>query len=167
MDKRKIGVTIVIITLLLGVVLINLITDSSTIAKEKGCFENRECSSISYTLSASHLGIGILFALISLGIYLIIFGRTEERLLQQLEQQKQQLSREDKLKIVAMLLSENEKKVFNTILEHEGITQNTLRIKTDLSKATVSQILADFEKKNIIKKESKGKTYSLFLKADF
>jgi len=167
MDKRKIGVTLVVITLLLGIVLVNLITDSSTIAKEKGCFQNNECSSISYTLSASHLGIGILFALLSLGIYLVIFGRTEERLLQQLEQQNQQLSREDKLKIVALLLSENEKKVFNTILEHEGITQNTLRIKTDLSKATVSQILADFEKKNIIKKESKGKTYSIFLKADF
>ena len=98
---------------------------------------------------------------------MLIFGRTEERLLQQLEQQKQQLSREDKLKIVALLLSENEKKIFNLILEHEGITQNTLRIKTDLSKATVSQILADFEKKNIIKKESKGKTYAVFLKVNF
>ena len=167
MDKRKIGVTVVVISLMLGIVLINLITDSSTIAKEKGCFQNNECGAIAYTLSASHLTIGILFALLSLGVYLIIFGRTEERLLRQLEQQKQQISREDKLKIVALLLSENEKKVFNTLLEHEGIAQNTLRIKTDLSKATVSQILADFEKKNIIKKESKGKTYTIFLKADF
>ncbi len=167
MDKRKIGGTIVVITLLLGIVLINLVADSSTIAKEKGCFQSKECSSLSYTLSASHLGIGILFALLSLGIYLVIFGKTEEKLLQQLEQQKQSLTREEKLKIVALLLSENEKKVFNTVLEHEGITQNMIRIKTDLSKATISQILADFEKKNIIKKESKGKTYAVFLKANF
>lgn len=167
MDKRKIGVAIVVIALILGAVLVNLITDSSNLAEEKSCFQDNECSAISYTLSASHLGIGIIFALAALGLYLIIFSRTEERLLRQLEQQKQQLSREDKLKIVALLLSENEKKIFSTILENEGITQNMLRIKTDLSKATVSQILADFERKSIIKKESKGKTYALFLKADF
>ena len=52
-------------------------------------------------------------------------------------------------------------------MEQEGILQNALRIKTALSKATVSQILADFEKKNIIAKEPKGKTYAVYLKNVF
>ncbi|GEM_PF-5431224 len=69
MDKRKIGVTIVVIALILGAVLVNLITDSSNLAEEKSCFQDNECSTISYTLSASHLGIGIIFALAALGLY--------------------------------------------------------------------------------------------------
>lgn len=167
MDKRKIGVVLLVLSLLLAFPVLTLIGDSKQVAQEEGCFQNEECNVVTYVLNMSHLGIGFLFSLISLAFYLIFFGKTEELLLRQLQHQKEQLTKEEKLKIVALLLSENEKKVFNTILLQEGITQNTLRIKTDLSKATVSQILADFERKHIIKKESKGKTYSIFLKADF
>ena len=167
MDKRKIGITITILSLLLGVAVINLIGDSKQLAKDEGCFKTNECNSLTYALNMSHLGIGLLFAFFSLGMYLIFFGRTEEALLRQLEQQKTTLSKEDKLKLISTLLSANERKLFETILQHEGITQNTLRIKTELSKATVSQILSDFERKDIIRRELKGKTYSVYLKNVF
>ncbi len=87
--------------------------------------------------------------------------------MEQLEQQREDLTREEKLKIVAMLLSENEKKVLHTIVDNEGITQNTLRIRTSLSKALLSKILSDFEKKSIIVREAKGKTYAVYLKSHF
>ena len=167
MDKRKIGGTILVLSLLLGFAVVFLINDSQQSGTEKGCFQNQECSIITATLTTSHLGIGLLFAFFSLGIYLIFFGRTEEALLRQLQEQKEHLTREDKLKIISLLLSDNERKVFETILQQEGITQNTLRIKTDLSKAAVSQILADFEKKQLIKREAKGKTYAIYLRNVF
>ena len=97
----------------------------------------------------------------------MIFGRTEERLLQQLEQQREHLTREEKLRILALLLSENEQKVFQTVVENEGITQNTLRIKTDLSKAMLSKILSDFERKKIVVREARGKTYAVYVKPSF
>lgn len=168
MDKRKIGFTILILSLVLGAIFINLIGDSQKEAKEAGCFDNsEECKNINYTLSISHLSIGLLFALLSLGIYLIIFGRTEEELIKQLKEQKAQLTKEQKLNVIRILLSENEKKIFDTVNEHEGITQSTLKIKTNLSKATVSQILSDFEKKDLIVRVVKGKTYSIHLKRVF
>lgn len=45
----------------------------------------------------------------------------------------------------------------------EGIEQNTLCLRTGLSKSKVSLVLGAFEKKNIIRREVKGKTYSIFL----
>lgn len=167
MEKRKIGVTIIVVSLLLGIVLLNLIWHGRQTADDEGCFQNAECNALAYTLNTSHLGIGFLFALLSLGIYLIIFGRAEESLLQQLHEQKQHLNREEKLKIVTMLLSENEKRVFDTLLKEEGITQNTLCIKTNLSKGALSQILTDFERKDIIVRQPKGKTYAVYLKGSF
>ena len=64
-------------------------------------------------------------------------------------------------------MDDNERKVLKAIKEQEGITQSTLKFRTDLSKAKVSQILTDFEKKHLIKRESKGKTYSVYLTENF
>ena len=167
MEKQKIGIIILIVSLLFGIVVFNLIKNSKEAAREDGCFQNAECNTIATVLSFSHLGIGLLFALFSLGAYLIIFTRTEETLLKQLQEQKERLTKEEKLRIINILLSPNEQKVFQTIIDHEGIMQNTLRIKTNLSKATVSQILTDIEKKDVITNEPQGKTYALYLKNFF
>jgi uncharacterized membrane protein len=59
------------------------------------------------------------------------------------------------------------KKVIKAIKDKDGITQSTLRYRTDLSKAKISQILTDFEKKHLVKREEKGKTYSVYLAENF
>ena len=64
-------------------------------------------------------------------------------------------------------LDENEKKILKAIHEQYGIEQNTLVLRTDLSKSKVSLVLSDFEKKNLIKRVKKGKTYQIFLKKKF
>ena len=53
------------------------------------------------------------------------------------------------------------------VKDQEGITQSTLKFRTDLSKSKVSQILTDFEKKHLIKREIQGKTYSVYLAKKF
>jgi len=167
MEKQKIGVAILIVSLLLSIAVFNLVKENRETAAKEGCFQNARCNTLATTLGFSHLGIGLLFALIALGIYLIVFTRTEETLLRQLQEQREHLTKEEKLRIITLLLSPNEQKVFKTIMESEGIMQNMLRVKTNLSKATISQILADFERKNIILKEHRGKTYAVFLKNVF
>ena len=62
-----------------------------------------------------------------------------------------------------LAMDENEIKVLKAIKEQEGITQSTLKFRTDLSKAKVSQILTHFEKKHLVKRELKGKTYAVYL----
>lgn len=73
----------------------------------------------------------------------------------------------DKFSLLLRPLDENERKVLIAIKGQKGITQSTLRYRADLSKAKVSQILADFEKKNLIERKAKGKTYSVFLSENF
>lgn len=73
----------------------------------------------------------------------------------------------DKFSLLLRPLDDNERKVLIAIKEQGGITQSTLRYRADLSKAKVSQILTDFEKKNLIERKAKGKTYSVFLAENF
>ena len=95
----------------------------------------------------------------------MVFTKTEETLLKQLQEQKENLTKGEKLKIIRMLLDPYEQKVFDAVLEQDGITQQTLRYRTDLTKSKISEILSRFERKNIIIREKKGKTYSIYLKA--
>lgn len=163
MDNKNIGLTVIILSILIFIILINFIGRIDSGASKDGCYENKECKSLGTVLNYSHLGIGIIFALFSLGIYLIFFGRSEQALLEKLEKEKDNLLKEDKLKIISMMLDKNEQKIFDVVREHEGITQNMIRFKTDLSKAAVSQILSNFEKKNLVRREPNGKTYSVYL----
>ena len=64
-------------------------------------------------------------------------------------------------------LDNYEKKVMNAVKEQEGITQNTLRIRTDMSKAKLSYVLQDLEKRGLIKRIKKGKTLAVFFKENF
>ena len=73
----------------------------------------------------------------------------------------------NKFSLLLRPLDDSQKKVLMAIKEQEGITQSTLRFRTDLSKSKVSQILTDFEKKNLIERKAKGKTYSVFLAENF
>ncbi len=70
---------------------------------------------------------------------------------------------DEKFSLLLRPLDDNERKVLTAIKEQEGITQSTLRYRADLSKSKVSQILTDFEKKRLIERKAKGKTYSVFL----
>lgn len=166
MDNKKIGLTVIILSILLFLILFNYIGKVENSASQTGCYENKECKNFGATLNYSHLGVGIIFALLSLGIYLIFFNKNEQALLDKLEKEKDNFVREDKLKIISMMLDQNEQKIFDVIKEKEGITQSMIRLKTDLSKATVSQILSSFERKNLIRREPNGKTYSVFLIKD-
>lgn len=58
----------------------------------------------------------------------------------------------------------DQKRVLKILYEHDGIWQSTLRIKSGMSKAKLSQVLQELENRGHIKKEKKGKTFEVFLK---
>ena len=115
----------------------------------------------------SHIAIGFVSFIFALGFYLLFFNKGEEAILKRLEQEKNTKLQEDKFNVVLKIMDDNEKNVINAVKEQDGITQTTLRYRTDLSKAKISQILTDFEKKNIIRRIQKGKTYSVHLIQNF
>tara|TARA_Y100000310_G_scaffold343027_1_gene448805 strand:+ start:2988 stop:3491 length:504 start_codon:yes stop_codon:yes gene_type:complete len=164
MDQKKLGVVILVLSFVVGAVLMNLISRTTDSSNEAGCFQNEECTAASYALNASHFGIGIIFALFSLAFYLLMFSKSDSFWLQKLERQKEELTHEEKWKIIEMMLDENELKVIKAVKEQNGITQFTLRLRTDLSKAKLSEILSRFEKKGLVERHAKGKTLAVYLK---
>lgn len=65
--------------------------------------------------------------------------------------------------ILRKALSDDEKKILDEIKRSGEITQDSLRFRLDWSKAKVSTILTNLDKRNLIQKERVGKTYKLYL----
>ena len=164
MDNKRVGTLIIIFAVLLGALLFTIIKDLQSQEELLLCNPSADCVTISKKLDLTHFATGIITAILTLGIYLIFFNKSEQTLLKHLQEQKSKQTEEDKISLITKVLDKNEVKVLKAIKEQEGITQYTLRLRTDLSKAKVSQILSSFEKKGIIVREKKGKSMSVHLK---
>jgi len=170
-NSRKLGIILIIISVMAGVLFYTLTQNYYEHGKEMGCYlPQNECKEVQSSITLTHIAFGVVAFLLSLGFYMLVFHRTEEDVLKKLEaKEKQNVEdriKQEKLNIILSLLSEEEQKVLKSIKEQDGITQSTLRIRTGLSKTKLSQILIDFEKKNLIKREESGKTLSIHLKKD-
>ena len=86
--------------------------------------------------------------------------------MQRLEKDTQQKLQEERFFLLMKGLDEFEKKVVRAVREQQGITQNTLRLRVDFSKAKLSQVLAMLEKKGLMKREKKGKTLEVWWKGE-
>ncbi|MEK6904130.1 MAG: winged helix-turn-helix transcriptional regulator [Nanoarchaeota archaeon] len=162
MNNKKIGGLLVVFSLVLGGFLFTQISGTTSRYTEM-CTPNQQCVQLGSALNWSHFAVGIIFSILSLGAYMIFFGRTEDILIERFEKDTLAKKEEEKFGLISKALDENEIKIIRTIRENPGITQNTLKIKTDLSKAKVSHVLSDFERKKLVYRQPKGKTYSVFL----
>ena len=50
------------------------------------------------------------------------------------------------------------------VKEQDGITQNTLKLRANMSKAKLSYILQELERRGLVKRIRKGKTLEVHLK---
>lgn len=139
----------------------------SSTSKELNCFPTEECSYIESSFSISHGAIGIISFILSLGVYLLLFSKSEEVILERLEQEKKSNLGKEKFDILLKAMDENEQKVIRAIKDQDGITQSTLTIRTGLSRSKISEVIKGFESKNLIKRKNKGKTFSIYLTERF
>lgn len=167
MNNKNIGIVFLVISVIIIIILINLMSNLNTEAKDLGCFNNEECLKIESTLNITHIAFGVIGFILALGFYLIFFSKTEEGILKQLKENKESSLKEEKFNLILKGLDTYEKKVMKAVKEQEGITQNTLRIRTDMSKAKLSYVLQDLEKRELIKRVKKGKTLAVYLKDNF
>ncbi|MBL7055981.1 MarR family transcriptional regulator [Candidatus Woesearchaeota archaeon] len=191
METKKLGFLIMGMTIALGAMMFGYVNNLDTQGQSLNCNPTQECQQINSSLGISHMAIGILAFIFSLGFYLLFFNKNEKEILEKygignfntqqnnnLETTNNQNSinnninpnngnnlnaNDEKFSLLLRPLDDNERKVLTAIKEQEGITQSTLRYRADLSKSKVSQILTDFEKKRLIERKAKGKTYSVFL----
>ncbi|MFH1839795.1 MAG: hypothetical protein ABH849_01460 [Nanoarchaeota archaeon] len=168
MDNKKLGTILIVVCIALGFLIFNFNNQLNDQAEAScSCSEMEDggfCPHEETTPWFTYLGIILLAGLVALGIYLIFFEKSQKEIVSTLEKQKEDLNQEEKFNILLMGLDSYEKKVIKAIKEQDGITQQTLRLRTDLHKSKLSIVLEGLEKKGLIARKEKGKTKQVFLK---
>lgn len=182
METKKLGFLVMGLSIILGFAMFSYMGQLNAQGQQMQCNPTQECRQVSSMLGVSHVAVGFLSFIFALGFYLLFFNRSEKEILANsgLLQKNAAMQNEnsdgialnsnenaenniDKFGLLLRPLDESQKKILISIKEQQGITQSTLRFRANLSKAKVSQILTDFERKNLIERKSKGKTYQVFL----
>ncbi len=65
--------------------------------------------------------------------------------------------------ILKKALTDDEVAIVDMVKDTPGVTQDSLRFRTDFSKSKVSAIILNLEKKGIVQREKTGKTYKIYL----
>ena len=164
MNNKKVGVFISVITLFLLGVFVLVIQSLNQEIEALGCFQQAGCRMIETSLSVIHFAFGAFGFLFALAFYLLVFSKGEEAIVERLEKDTERKLGEEKYAILSKGLNEFEKNVLKVVREEQGITQNMLRLRVDMSKAKLSQVLQELEKKGLVKREPKDKTFQVFLK---
>ncbi|MBI2649691.1 hypothetical protein HYX04_00075 [Candidatus Woesearchaeota archaeon] len=167
MENKKLGFIILSFSVIASILAFGFMNVLGRQTAALQCYSTNECQRVESLLGLSHIAVGLISFIGALGIYLLFFSTSEEAILKRLEEEKNMKIEQDKFEIVLKAMDDNEKKVLKAIKEQNGITQSTLKFRTDLSKAKVSQILTEFERKHLVKRESKGKTYAVYLTENF
>ena len=157
MEKKKLGILLIILSLIFLFFIFYFNLNFSGKSIELGCNMNEGCESVQDLLNITNIGFGLFGFMFALGFYILFFNKTEEMLIKRLDE-------DEKFKIILKALDNYEKKVLKAVKEQNGITQNTLKLRTDMSKAKLSYVLQELEKRNLIKRSPKGKTLQVFLK---
>ena len=111
-------------------------------------------------------GIGLVVLGALLGLYLIRSDATQRTILKELETKRQMLAKEERTEILMSVLTADERKIIKAVIEQPGISQATLRLRTDMSKAKLSMLLKELEVRELIVKQEDGKTNIVHLKRD-
>ena len=167
MENKKLGLVIISFSVIAAVLAVGFMNVVGRQTTAFNCYPTNECQRVESLMGISHVAVGLISFIGALGIYLLFFSTSEEAIMKRLEEEKNMKIDESKFELVLKAMDENERNVLKAIKEQEGITQSTLKFRADLSKAKISQILTDFEKKNLIKREEKGKTYAVYLTQNF
>jgi DNA-binding MarR family transcriptional regulator len=170
MDNKKLGIILVIAAVvLIASTSINKSKEDSLvrqIIEEQGsCFlEDGTCLHDDRSMTLYTLTWIFSAALAALGAYLLFFEKSQKEIVSALRKQKQIKVKEEKFSILLKGLNEDEKKVIKAVKEQDGITQQTLRLRTGLHKSKLSIVLDGLEKKNLVTRKIKGKTKQVFIK---
>ncbi len=167
MDAKKVGAVILATSIVLLIIFIVTFQNLQQESQQLGCFEAEGCGPVQVSFSLVNLGFGVFGFILALGFYMVVFAKGEKAIMGHLEDQKQQASNDEKFSILLQGLDEFEKQVIQEIRKQDGITQNTLKLRVDMSKAKLSQVLGSLEKKGLIKRMQHKKTLAIHLAVGF
>ncbi|HLD07247.1 MAG TPA: MarR family transcriptional regulator [Candidatus Nanoarchaeia archaeon] len=163
MNNKRIGLVILALSVIITIILFRFIFSLQEESRALGCFTDEECMRVESTLSASHIAFGVMGFFFGLGAYLILFTRGEEAIVRRLEKEQQAKSDDERFRLLLRGLDPFEQEVMKAVKEQDGITQSTLRLRTNLSKAKVSQVVSELEKRKLLKRIRQKKTFGVYI----
>lgn len=119
------------------------------------------CMEVATGLSISHVSVGFLSAVLSLGAYFLLFHKDSQQAA--LLAEKQRRSQEEQLAILDKVMTPGEKSLLHAIAKSDGILQSTLAYRANLTPGRVSQVLSGFEEQGLISRKPSGRSYQVFL----
>ncbi len=164
MDNKKLGAVVLGIAALLLIIFIFVFRSLTQQADILGCFPNQGCTRIETSITLVHFAFGIFGFLFALGLYLLLFTKGEEAIVRRLEADSGRKLQEEKLSLILKGLDSFEQQALKAVREQDGIMQNTLRLRVDMSKAKLSQVLSGLEKKGLVRREPQGKSLAVYIK---
>ena len=165
MKNKVAGYLIIGISILVGFVIWIFNRALADIVSES-CSHGPSCPMWGTIDFQTNIGLGVMVFIILIGIYLIFFGK-EEKIVTKIikEQIKDKKISKDNYKDILNKLNNEEKSVFEKIIESEGsMFQSELVEKTDLTKVKVTRILDKLEGKHLIERRRRGMTNIVILK---
>ena len=164
MENNRLGILMIIfsVVFLAFLMYFNMQLEEKSVGF--GCNPSDECMGVKESLSITNIGFGFFGFLFGLGFYILFFNKTEKAILKKLEDDKSHKTDDEKFSLIMKALDPFENKVMKAIKEQDGIMQSTLLLRTDMSKAKLSYVLQELEKRKLIKRVSKGKGLAIFLK---
>ena len=171
MDNKKLGIALVIFCIFIAIIFFSF---KSQIAKinEAGCTcavmeEGGVCTADQYHIGIiDYVSLALIFSMLALGIYLIFFEKSQKAIISTLEKQKHIQAEDEKFNILLKGLNKDEQTIIKAVKDQDGITQQTLRLRTDIHKSKLSILLDGLEKKGLIARKEKGKTKQVFLRVN-
>ena len=151
MENKKLGIILIIISLVVGAMFIYFTLQLAEQSQELGCFDNKDCFAVERGLSVSHIAIGIFSFMLALGFYLLFFNK--EKIIKQKEYDISKLNKEEKE--VFLFIKGNKDK---------GVYQSNIVEHFNFPKSKVSRILDRLEQLGIIERKRRGMTNIIFLK---
>jgi ribosomal protein S25 len=169
MDNKKLGIMLIAFVIIIAVIFFSYKNQIRHLNEGScTCELMQEGGTCPYETPAGsivdYVALGLIFSMAALGVYLIFFEKSQKAIVQTLENHKKIQTEQEKFDILLKGLNEDEQKVIRAVKEQDGITQQTLRFRTDMHKSKLSIVLDGLEKKGLVKRVEKGKTNQVFLK---
>jgi len=164
MESKKLGLLLIGISLVFAFFLVDYISVMDQESNELGCNTGEGCVEISNSLDMGHAAFGFFGFMLALGFFFLFFNETEKKVFDRLEDEKMKQVEQERFMLILRALDEYEKRVMQIVREQDGITQNTLKLRANMSKAKLSYILQELERRGLVTRIRKGKTLEVHLK---
>lgn len=179
MDLKHIGYVLMMLSLVqiaIGFVAKDQVNTLKLAQLPTSCHTGNDPSTCSVLKDSVDLHVVVLWVLsvglFAFGVHLAFFAGKEgeaveaekKKMITTMKKMAAKTEGEEKFEILLKGLDEAEQKVMRAVREQDGIKQNTLYIRTDLSKTKLSFVLTDLEKRGLVRKMPEGKTNRIYLK---